>query len=86
MFRSYLPVDGESHALKIGIEYPSRSGKMTYQSAHFEAIEAPPVERILKEQAKLNEVLKPLPDANPYLGNPAAGAESAQKAVAPAAP
>jgi hypothetical protein len=85
-FRSYLPVDGESHALKIGIEYPSRSGKMTYQSAHFEAIEAPPVERLLKEQAKLNEALKVLPDANPYLGNPAAGAESAQKAVAPAAP
>lgn len=69
-FRSYVPVDGEAHALKIGLEYPSRSGKMTYQGADFEAIEAVPVERILKAQKKLSEALKPLPDGDPYLSNP----------------
>ena len=69
-FRSYLPVDGESHNLKIGLEYPSRSGKMTYQSAEFEAIEPPPVEKILAVQNELAKHLKQLPDGNPYLENP----------------
>jgi Mg-chelatase subunit ChlD len=70
-FRSYVPVDGESHALKIGLEYPSRSGKMTYQGAEFEAIEAVPVQRILEAQKKLSEALKPLPEGeDPYLSNP----------------
>jgi len=68
--RSYLPVDGEEHALKIGLEYPSRSGKMTYQGANFEAIEPPPVERILTEQKKISQVLQAVPDGDPYLKNP----------------
>ncbi len=78
--RSYVPVDGMTYPLKIGVEWPSRSGKMTYQGANFEAVEAPPVERILKELAKLQQVLKALPDGNPYLTNPAS-AEQAQKAA-----
>jgi len=69
-FRSYLPVDGEAHNLKIGLEYPSRSGKMTYQGAAFEAIEPPPVERILKEQDRIAQFVKRLPDGDPYLKNP----------------
>lgn len=69
-FRSYLPVDGDKHNLKVGLEYPSRSGKMTYQSAEFEAIEPPPVERILTMQNQVAQYLKPLPDGNPYLSNP----------------
>jgi hypothetical protein len=77
MLRAYVPVDGETHALKIGIEYPSRSGKVTYQSASFEAIEPPPVQRIFDEQKRIGEVLKALPDNNPYIVKPAAAAAPA---------
>lgn len=69
-FRSYLPVDGNKHNLKVGLEYPSRSGKMTYQSADFEAIEPPPVEKILAVQNEIAKILKPVPDGNPYMTNP----------------
>ncbi len=69
-FRAYLPVDGETHQLKIGLEYPSRSGKMTYQGAEFEAIEPPPVQKVLEIQAKFNAALQALADGNPYMSNP----------------
>jgi len=75
-FRSYIPVDGMTYPLKIGVEWPSRSGKMTYQSANFEAVEAPPVERVQKELARLDQIIKPLPDGNPYLANPAAAQQA----------
>ncbi len=78
--RSYVPVDGMTYPLKIGVEWPSRSGKMTYQGANFEAVEAPPVQRVLEAQAKLQAVLKPLPDVNPYLTNPVAAAPEAAPA------
>jgi Mg-chelatase subunit ChlD len=68
-FRSYLPVDGESHALKVGLEYPSRSGKMTYQGAEFEAVEVPS-QRVMEIQAELDKVLTGLPDGDPYMSNP----------------
>lgn len=83
-FRSYIPVDGESYALKIGVEYPSRSGKMTYQSAKLEAIEPPPVQKLIEERAKLEAVLRPLPDGNPYFAGPAGVPAAAPGA--PAAP
>jgi hypothetical protein len=56
--------------MKVGLEYPSRSGKMTYQSADFEAIEPPPVQKILDAQAKVSQMLQALPDGNPYMQNP----------------
>jgi len=68
--RSYLPVDGKKHDLKIGVEYPSRSGKMRYQSANFEALEAPPIPKLLAAQKEMDQALPKLPDANPYLSNP----------------
>jgi len=83
--RSYVPVDGMTYPLKIGVEWPSRSGKMTYQGANFEAVEPPPVERILKELAKLQQVLKALPDGNPYLTSPGSK-EQAEKVATPPAP
>lgn len=70
MFRSYLPVDGEKHIVKIGIEYPSGSGKMRYESGEFEAISPPNFPKILNMQQRLNEIFPPLPDANPYMTNP----------------
>ncbi|BBL72682.1 vWA domain-containing protein [Methylogaea oryzae] len=74
-FLSYLPVDGESHALKLGVEYPSGSGKFNYDASSFEAIEAPPVPALQAAKAQLSSVLRPLPDGNPYYS-----------AAAPAAP
>ncbi|MBP8130396.1 MAG: VWA domain-containing protein [Candidatus Hydrogenedentes bacterium] len=69
--RSYQPVDGRPHSLKIGLEYPSRSGRMTYQDTQFEAIEPPPLELVLQKQAVYNHHLKPLtPPDSPYLQNP----------------
>lgn len=68
--RSYLEIDGKQHRLKIGVEYPSRSGKMRYQTDTFEAIQPPPVDQLISQMGKLSEALEPLPDRNPYLDNP----------------
>lgn len=70
VFRSYQEVDGDKHPVKIGLEYPTGSGKMTYQSAEFEAVEPPPIDKVLEAQNQFAERLKPLPDGNPYLSNP----------------
>jgi hypothetical protein len=85
VFRSYVPVDGETHALKVGLEYPSRSGRMTYQSAEFEAIEPPPVDRVRQAQAQCNQMIPALPDANPYLSGAIEGGVPSQPAPAGAA-
>jgi Mg-chelatase subunit ChlD len=65
--RLYVPVDGEEHPLKLGVEYPSRSGKMTYEGAKFEALEPPPVPAIKEKLEKLGKYIPPLPDGNPYM-------------------
>jgi len=80
-FRAYLPVDGEKHNLKIGLEYPSRSGKMTYQSAEFEAIEPPPVQKVLEAQDRVAKIIPPLKDGNPYMQNPHVSAMPAGEAA-----
>ena len=61
-------MDGEEHVFKLGVEYPSGSGKYTYESARFEAIEAPPVPEI---QQLIVELKKRIPELNPYLETPA---------------
>lgn len=65
-FRSYLPVDGEEHLFKLGVEYPSGSGKYTYENARFEAIEPPPVGEIPQLLGQLDRRIPALPDGNPY--------------------
>jgi Mg-chelatase subunit ChlD len=83
--RSYVPVDGEQHAFKLGLDYPTRSGKYTYDQARFEAIEPPPLPEILEQVQRLSATLPPLPDANPYFGSPAtAPAGMLQPGMAPA--
>jgi len=69
-FRSYIPVDGEAHAYKIGVEYPARSGKYIYEGGRFEAIEPPPVKEINEQIKQLSDYLRPLPDGNPYFTRP----------------
>jgi len=65
-FRSYIPIDGEAHAYKVGVEYPARSGKYTYEGGRFEAIEPPPVKEIRELKEKLSGYLQQLPDGNPH--------------------
>jgi len=42
-FRSYVPVDGDSHTFRIGIEYPSGSGNFLFSPGSFDAIQSPAV-------------------------------------------
>ncbi len=71
-YRAYVPVDGETHAMKLGIEYPSGSGKFTYDAGSFEAIEPPPVGGIVEKLKALTQAMPPLPDANPFFVQPGA--------------
>lgn len=67
MFRSAVPVDGEEHAVKVGVEYPSGSGKFTYENSKMEAVEPPPVEPVKSAIAELNKLIAPLPEGmTPY--------------------
>ena len=66
-FRAYTPVDGESHAFKVGIEYPSRSGKVTYEGGRFEALEPPPVQQLQAALARMEEYIPRRSDGNPYM-------------------
>jgi len=65
-FRSYEPIDGEQHALRIGVEYPSGSKKFTYDNNRFEALEPPPVAEIDNEISMLSQRIQSSPDGNPY--------------------
>lgn len=60
-FRSYVPVDGEEHSFKLGLEYPTGSGKVTYEGAKFEAIEPPPAPQLGALIQQLNQTIPPLP-------------------------
>lgn len=64
-FRAYVPVDGESHTFRIGVEYPSGSGSFIHSSAAFEAIESPAMyHATLKEHyIRLIEQYPELPQA-----------------------
>lgn len=84
-FRSVIPVDGEEHAIKVGVEYPSGSGKFYYENAKMEAIEAPPVPAVVQQLQAMEGYFPALPQgATPYFDKPAASL--APPAEAPAAP
>ncbi|MGR9108076.1 MAG: vWA domain-containing protein [Gammaproteobacteria bacterium] len=70
-FRSYIPVDGETHTMKLGVEYPTGSGKYTYQDAKFEAIALPPIGPIPAMLQQLDAQLRPLAEnESPYFQDP----------------
>ncbi len=66
-FRSYVPIDGEEHSFKVGVEYPSGSGKYKFEGAKFEALEPPPTEQLRQAQIELNAGIPDLRDGNPYM-------------------
>lgn len=78
-FRTYLPPDGEEHTFKLGVEYPSGSGKYLYETAKFEAIETPPLPSIEEEQKKLGLLVPPRDDKDPYLKPETPGSAAAPK-------
>ena len=70
-FRAYIPVDGGRHNVKIGVEYPTGSGIMYYDTSSFEAIEPPTFPRILEAQQKIDKLIPALAkDEELYLKNP----------------
>jgi hypothetical protein len=73
-FRSAIPVDGEEHAFKLGVEYPSGSGKFTYDGARFEAIEPPPVAGVTQQTEQLAKQIPSLPSGvEPYFDRASRG-------------
>jgi hypothetical protein len=84
-FRSAIPVDGEEHSIKVGVEYPSGSGKFTYENAKMEAIEPPPVAPIQDEIKHLDGLITPLPAGmTPYFDHKEEAAGTPTKAATPA--
>lgn len=69
-FRSYLPVDGEKHTVKIGVEYPTGSGIMYYDTSSFETLEPPTFPQIIEAQQKIDKAIPALKDEDLYLRNP----------------
>ncbi len=69
-FRSYQKIDGEQHALKVGIEYPTGSKKFTYSNTKFEAVEPPPITALTNAINTLNQVMPVSADGNPYFSKP----------------
>jgi Mg-chelatase subunit ChlD len=66
-FRSFVPVDGNEYNFKLGVEFPSGSGKYTYDTAKFEAVEPPPVPQIEQKLGELSRAIPALPaGAEPY--------------------
>jgi Mg-chelatase subunit ChlD len=81
-FRSSVPVDGKEHNFKLGIEYPSKSGRFTFESSKFEAVEPPPVPALLERVKAIGEIIKAPPGNDPYMTRP----DAAAAAPTPAAP
>lgn len=64
--RSYIEPDGERHNLKIGVEYPSGSGKYVYDDTYFEAIQPPPIPDVLAALQQLEQKIARRSDNNPF--------------------
>jgi len=69
-FRAYVPVDGNKHNVKVGVEYPTSSGVMYYDSSSFEAIEPPTFPRILEAQRQLDKLIPEVKGEDLYVKNP----------------
>ncbi len=67
-FVAYQQIDGNEHSFKIGVEYPSGSGKFNYDAGRFEAMQAPYQVPGLKEKWKQLDSLFPklAPGEEPY--------------------
>jgi len=82
-FRSYVPVDGSRVNFKIGVSYPSNTGRFLYRDGEFEAIQSPaPLNSRAKEYWEtLQAQYPPVPGNNPYMDAP--GTPPAAQAAPP---
>jgi hypothetical protein len=87
-FRSYVPVDGAKHPLKLGISWPSNTGRFVFDSVDFEAVKSP-AQYVPEAQAllrRLEEEYPPLPEGCPYMECPESVATLSQDPIPPAGP
>lgn len=79
-FRAYVPVDGEEHSFKLGVEYPTGSGKYIYEGAKFEAIEPPPAPQTQPLLMQMGQSIPPLPagTVSPYFDKSASPPQAAE--------
>jgi Mg-chelatase subunit ChlD len=71
-FLAYIEPDGERHNLKIGVEYPSGSGKYVYDDTYFEAIQPPPIPEVVAALQAMNQKISRRQDENPFWETPPA--------------
>jgi hypothetical protein len=83
LFRSYVTPDGNQHNFKLGLEYPSGSGKYVFDDGTFEAIEPPPVPEIKKRVDAFAQKI-PLRSDGPSFDTKAASDASGAAAPVPA--
>ncbi len=69
-FRAYIPVDGERHNVKVGVEYPTGSGIMYYDASSFETVEPPTFPLIIEAQQKIDKAIPALQEGDLFLRNP----------------
>ncbi|MDX9834937.1 MAG: hypothetical protein RBT36_06915 [Desulfobulbus sp.] len=79
-FRAYIPADGGRHHVKIGVEYPTGSGIMYYDSSTFEALEPPTFPGIIEAQQKIDKAIPAIREDELYLKNPFAPGSAAPPA------
>lgn len=66
-FRSYLPVDGRRHNMKVVLNY---EGRAHLDNAEFETIEVPLLtDQMRRARMSLERKIAALPDGNPYLSS-----------------
>jgi len=83
-FRSYVPPDGNQYNFKLGLEYPSGSGKFVFDADTFEAIEPLPIPALQAQVAKLHQIMPAPRDGNP--GSPPPGTPEVATTPAVATP
>ena len=86
-FRAYQEIDGAKHPIKVGISYPSNTGRFVYDDGEFEAIDSPaqyvPEARALFDQ--LQAMHPKLANSCPYVGC-AVGVSAPMPVVTPPTP
>ncbi len=69
-FRSYVEVDGGKHPFKIGLSYPSNSGRFIWEDGVFEAIDSPAqhIPETRDQYMYAQSMIPVLPNGCPYVG------------------
>ncbi len=68
-FRSYVPIDGESHPVRVGISYPTNTGRYVWDGGEFEAVDSP-AKYVPEARAMFDQLMAAIPalhDQCPYM-------------------